>query len=99
GFTQALYQDVLNRGPDPVGTVGLEQFLAAGGTRTEAARRYLITLEGDGALVSNLFNRYLHRQVTPDELPGFEFAILNGQIDELGATAIIVGSAEYFARV
>jgi hypothetical protein len=99
GFTQAFYQDVLNRGPDPVGTVGLEQFLGEGGTRQEAARRYLITLEADGVLVSNLFNRYLRRQITPNELPGFEFALLNGQIDELGATAIIVGSAEYFAHV
>jgi hypothetical protein len=99
GFIQALYQDVLKRMPDPSGETGLEQFLADGGSRTEAARRFLVTLEAGGALTTQLFNQYLHRTPSSDELIPYEFAFLREELNELDATAVIVGSPEYFARI
>jgi hypothetical protein len=99
GFVQALYQDVLNRTPDPAGATALEQFLADGGQRTEAARRFLVTLEADGVLTTRLFNQYLHRTPSPAELIPYEFAFLREELTELDATAVIVGSLEYLARI
>jgi hypothetical protein len=99
GFAQVLYHDVLNRDPDPTGQIDLIQFLAEGGSRTVAAQRFLVTFEADDLLMTNIYNRYLHRQIQPSELSAYEFAMLGEKINELDAVAIVLGSSEYLARV
>src|SRR5262249_17843980 len=44
-FLNGLYQDALNRAPDAVGRAGFDQFLAHGGSRTQAAAIVFTSLE------------------------------------------------------
>jgi hypothetical protein len=99
GFIQALYHDLLNRDADTLGAQALEQYLANGGDRTQAAGLYLTTPEAAGVLVAGLYQHYLHRQPAPSELPGYEFVLGTSQLSEFDVAAIIAGSGEYLANV
>ena len=97
-FLNALYQDALGRTPDPGGRAAFDQFLAASGSRTQAAAIIFTSIEHDIDLVAGWYLSFLRRPPDANGLNGFVAALLHGARDET-MIAAIVGSDEYFARL
>jgi len=99
GFLPALYQVVLQRPIDSAGSQHWGQALQSGAlSRQAVAAAVLASLESDQLEVQNLYMQFLHRATDPGGLDTFTSALQHGLSDEQVAL-ILVGSAEYFARV
>jgi uncharacterized delta-60 repeat protein len=71
GFLSALYQDVLGRPIDASGQATFTQFLASGGTPTQAAAVLLGSTEYDQNLVQGFYQHFLHRPADAAGLNAF----------------------------
>jgi sugar lactone lactonase YvrE len=98
GFLTAVYQDVLNRSPDPTGAQSWGLALAGGSTRETVVQAILASLESDADQVQSLFREFLRRAADSGGLNSFTTALQQGVAAET-AIAGIVGSDEYFGRV
>ena len=99
GFLPALYQVVLQRPIDSAGSQHWGQALQSGAlSRQAVAAAVLASLESDQLEVQNLYMQFLHRATDPGGLDAFTTALQRGVSNEQVAL-ILMGSAEYFARV
>ena len=98
GFVQAIYQDVLNRAPDPGGAAAQAGALAGGESRADVAAYVLAASERFGARVDAAYQNYLHRAVDPGGYTGAVTELQAGMTDEQLA-AILLSSTEYFNRI
>jgi cyclophilin family peptidyl-prolyl cis-trans isomerase len=97
-FVTDVYQTVLNRAPDPGGLQAWSQALANGASHAAIALDIIQSQESAQDQVEALYATYLHRAADSSGLTAFTTLLLSGAPPEL-ATAIIVGSAEYFTNL
>ena len=71
GFAAALYQDALGRPVDSGAAQSVEQFLAQGGTRSQAAANILASNEYRTDLVQSYYMRFFGRPADPSGEQGF----------------------------
>jgi hypothetical protein len=99
GFLPALYQLILQRPIDSSGAQTWGQALQSGAlSRQAVAAALLASLESDHLEVQSLYMQFLHRTADPSGLDTFTTALQRGVSNEQVAL-ILMGSAEYFARV
>jgi hypothetical protein len=96
GFLDAIYQDALNRVVDPVGRAGWNQILATGTNYAQVALAILSSPEFQTNQVEGMYARILRRPADPTALNAFVSLLQHGGTYAL-ATALIIGSDEYFA--
>jgi hypothetical protein len=98
GFIDALYEDFLDREPDPRGLATMKQALANNVDRSTLAQDVLTSTEYLKDLVNGYYAQFLHR--TPD--PGGRAVwvdLLQHQTSVQQVMAGFVGSVEYYARL
>jgi phospholipase C len=95
GFLNAIYQDALQRSPDPTGRQSFDLQLAQGVARAQVAMEIFATEVYRQDLVRSY---YLRRPVDSTGLAAFVGALDRGQTDQ-DVIAALVGSDEYFSRV
>jgi hypothetical protein len=98
GFLNALYQDALQRNPDPAGQTGFGQALANGVSRSQVASAILTSDEYRQVLVRSFYQRFLRRPADTGGLNTFASLLAQGSPDQQ-VIAFIIGSGEYFARL
>src|SRR5262249_3300256 len=98
GFLDALYQDALNRPPDPFGRAAFNQALAAGASRTAVVQAIFGSLEYIQDLVQGFYLQFLGRSADPFGLDAFTNQLQHGVRDE-DVIAQILGSSEYFDKL
>src|SRR5262249_43358066 len=103
GFVTALYDDILNRAPDPTGATDWGSLLASGHApggadpRTFVAYSFVTSPEGSQDLVRGYYQLFLNRPADLAGLTGWAGLIENGT----GSGAVVAGivaSDEYFQR-
>jgi uncharacterized delta-60 repeat protein len=95
-FVAGLYQDLLNRRPDP-GAAGFQQSVDAARDQdlTPTAAVVVTSTEARSDLITHYYSQYLGRMPSPAEIGPFVAALQQGVTPEQ-VQAIIAGSAEYF---
>lgn len=97
GLIQNLYQDLLNRSPEPDGLASwLAAFQNGSGGRLIAVQGILGSVEYDGRVVDTLYQRLLGRSLDAGA-QGYVGALQQGIIREQ-VMASILASGEYFAN-
>ncbi len=97
GFLTALYEDALNRAPDPTGLSGFSQALAGGMSRGAVAGLVLGSPEYLMDLVESDYQALLARPADPQGLAAFTGALQQGAADEQ-VLAVLLGSPEAFGH-
>jgi hypothetical protein len=96
GFIDALYHDALGRAPDPIGEASFEQFLAAGGTRRQAADFVFGSQEYREHLVQFFYQEFLERDADAGGKAFWADQLAHHTDEEVIAS--IVGHDEFFAK-
>jgi hypothetical protein len=96
GFLAALYQDLLGRSIDPVGSSVFGSMLATGGTRTQVALVILQSKETDQVFVQGWYNAFLNRPGDTGGINFFTDQLQHGSL-ESSVLAGMLGSDEFFA--
>jgi hypothetical protein len=94
-FITQTYLDLLGRRPSPAELALFDSMLGSGGTRIDVANAVLATDEYRSAVVTSIFNAYLHRLPSSTERAGWVALLAAGASDEQ-ASATVLGSIEYF---
>lgn len=97
-FIQQLYQDALNRKPDPQAIAFYGNYLAQGGTAQQVAVEVLDSGEYRDALINGFYQSFLHRQPDAAGLIFFATALSNGATDD-ALIALLMGSPEYCTQI
>jgi uncharacterized protein (TIGR03118 family) len=98
GFVSALFQDVLNRPPDPTGLAAFTGLLASGGTNSQVAAAIFSSGEYQQNLVQSYYQRFLHRAADPGGLASFTGALQQG-VSDAAIIAAIMSSGEFAGLV
>jgi hypothetical protein len=98
GFVGALYQDVLQRNPDPEGRLLADQALAAGYTTGQIAAVLFGSPEYQSALTRGFYERFLSRKADSDGLNYWMTQLQQGMRYE-ALVAGFVASDEFFNQV
>jgi hypothetical protein len=98
GFLAALYQDSLQRAPDPTGQVAFGQALDNGVSPGAVAAAVFGSDEYQQDLIQAVYGRFLHRTADATGLALFTSAMKHGARDE-DILAAVVGSPEYLGQV
>jgi hypothetical protein len=98
GFVTALFQDALNRTPDPLGLAGFTLELMQGFTTTQVATQVFASPEYRGDLVASFYQRFLRRMADSTGLNAFVSALQQGGRDEQ-VIDLIMASDEYIGRL
>lgn len=94
GFLKALYLNVLDRTPDPIGQQFFMQALALGGSRLDVATAISTSTEADQDLVNSDYMAYLNRPADAVGLGVFVSSLEHGtRIEDV--LAMITESPEY----
>ncbi|HEV3003339.1 MAG TPA: CSLREA domain-containing protein [Pirellulales bacterium] len=97
GFLDALFHDTLGRPLDPPTRMAFDNFLAAGGTRQQAAAIVFGSDEYRHDLVAGLFEQYLDRPADPSGETFFVGLLAQGDSDEQ-VIAAMTAADEYFHK-
>jgi cyclophilin family peptidyl-prolyl cis-trans isomerase len=95
GFVNALYEDLLNRAPDPAGAAAALGALNRNASRQSVAAAILNSVEFHDDLIAGLYQQFLHREPDPFGFNLCTQALLNGASEE-SLIAVLLGSDEYF---
>ena len=93
-FVASLYQNVLDRSPDPSGQSALENELQQGMSRDQIAQDVLNSPEELAKVVSGDYQEGLNRQPSASEDAGWVNLLASGQMTESQVEAQILGSPE-----
>jgi hypothetical protein len=96
GFLTALYQDLLGRPVDPVGSMVFGTALANGAPRSQIVQTILLSQETEQDLVKGYYTRFLERLADTGGLSFFTAELQQG-IPENSVAAAILASDEFFA--
>ncbi len=96
-LTWALYADLLQRAPDPVGLAGWSGQLLAGAAVSTVADRLAHSTEYVQRRVIDAYAAILHRGPDPTGLAGWTAAIMSGQLQIDDLSAQLLQSTEYYA--
>ncbi len=94
-WIEAMYHDLLGRGPDAAGESYWLQQLAAGADRATVAYGFAASTEREGQLVQQDYLTFLHRTASPSEVAYWVNAFTQGLTNEDIITGF-VSSEEYF---
>jgi hypothetical protein len=97
-FLVALYQDALNRSPDPGGLAGFTQVLNQGASRSQVALSIFGSTEYLRDLVANSYEQILKRAADEAGLDSFVNALQAGT-PEANINAAMLGSNEFLSHV
>jgi photosystem II stability/assembly factor-like uncharacterized protein len=95
-WLSGVYNDLLNRPPDPPGEAAFLGQLQAGVSRSVIALQLEASTEYRTNLIQSDFGKYLGRGASPTEVGNFLGALQSGLSDE-GLATIVLASAEYYA--
>ena len=97
GFVTSIFNDLLGRSPGPTELSNWTLFLNTH-SRDEMAQAVLGSLEYQARLIQSWFQRYLGRSANNSEITPLEGVISGAGGTDEKALAVLLGSAEYFAR-
>jgi hypothetical protein len=97
GWVDAVYHDLLDRSPEPVGRDYWLQTLAAGAGRSAVAQRITASPEHEGRVVAADYQKFLGRTASPEELASWVGAFEGGMSNEQIAAGFVV-SNEYLLQ-
>jgi uncharacterized repeat protein (TIGR01451 family) len=95
-WLDALYHDLLGRGPDAAGEASWLQALASGTSRFDVALAIATSVEHESVVVAADYERYLGRSADAAEITGWVDKLEHGMSDEQVAAAF-VASDEFFS--
>jgi hypothetical protein len=93
---EALYHDLLGRGPDAGGTAWWLSRLASGSSRSSIAQGFLDSVEYETMLVAADYQRYLGRTADGAEVAGWVNNLTQGMSDEQVIAAFVASDEFYF---
>jgi hypothetical protein len=96
-FVRQMYLDVFRRPVDPSGEAYWTGELASGQSRARVAGRFVRTAEGRQHLVEDIYDRFLRRVPTTNEVNTWVGKLASGST-ELDVYVALVASDEYFTR-
>jgi hypothetical protein len=94
-WVEAMYQDLLGRRPDAAGESYWLAQLAAGADRATVAYGFAASIEREGQLVQQDYQKYLHRTASPSEVAYWVNTFTQGFTNEDIVTGF-VSSDEYY---
>jgi hypothetical protein len=98
GFLNALFNDALGRGVDPLALQGFGQALNNGASTQQVATAILTSPEYEQDVVTNYYNKFLHRGPDGFGLTSWANALAHGLTDE-ALIAQLIGSDEYYKNL
>jgi Calx-beta domain/Domain of unknown function (DUF4214) len=98
GFLDALYQDALDRAPDPTGLRIFEDAMAGGMTRQQVAAAIFASQEYLQDLVKGYYLQFLYRPADSGGLNAFVTAMQQGTTDQ-EVVADILASDEFYSQI
>jgi hypothetical protein len=94
-FVTSLYQNLLNRAPDPSGLSFYLQEINNGASNQQIATEIWRSPEHRGIQVDGFYLTFLHRNADTSGRAHWVNELLSGNLNELGVTANFLTSAEY----